>query len=142
MHRCAHKAASKSLSYIISVPFGHSGNSVHNFRDRIFMWKVYMWKVVFLTALLAFTGTSPAAEYCKLKQYSDGELVARESVLVIDRGDSFSVRTSQTVFNSPLLKYGYAVDRQGVEYRHGTMESGKLWITLPWLKISLHIDCN
>ncbi len=44
-----------------------------------------MWKVVFLTALLAFTGTSPAAEYCKLKQYSDGELVARESVLVIDR---------------------------------------------------------
>ncbi|WP_180992419.1 hypothetical protein [Salmonella enterica] len=42
-----------------------------------------MWKVVFLTALLAFTGTSPAAEYCKLKQYSDGELVARESVLIL-----------------------------------------------------------
>lgn len=28
------------------------------------------------------------------------------------------------------------------EYRHGTIESGKLWITLPWLKINLHIDCD
>lgn len=103
-----------------------------------------MCKIVFLTVLLAYTGTSQAADadYCKLKQYSDGELVARESVFVIDRGDSFSVRTNQTVFNSPLLEYGYGVDQQGVEYRHGTMESGKLWITLPWLKISLHIDCN
>ena len=101
-----------------------------------------MRKLVFLTALLAYTGTSSAAEFCKLQQYRDGELVARESVLVIDRGDSFSVRTRQAEFNSPLLEHGYAVDRQGVEYRHGTMESGKLWITLPWLKISLHIDCN
>lgn len=101
-----------------------------------------MWKMVVLIAVLAYSGTSQAAEYCKLKQYNDGELVARESVLVIDRGDSFSVRTRQTVFNSPLLKYGYAVDQQGVEYRHGTMESRKLWVTLPWLKISLHIDCN
>ncbi len=101
-----------------------------------------MLRLIFLTAFFVCTGTAQAAEYCKLKQYSDGELVAKESVLVIDRGDSFSVRTSQTVFNSPLLKYGYAVDRQGIEYRHGTMESGKLWITLPWLKISLHVDCN
>lgn len=101
-----------------------------------------MWKVVILTSVLACTSTSQAAEYCKLKQYSDGELVARESVFVIDRGDSFSVRTSQAVFNSPLLKYGYAIDQQGIEYRHGTLESGKLWITLPWLKINLHIDCN
>jgi hypothetical protein len=101
-----------------------------------------MWKVVFLTAFLAYTVTSQSAEYCKMKQYSDGELVARESVLVIDRGESFSVRTSQTVFNRLLLKYGYAVDWQCVEYRHGIMESGKLWITLPRLKISLDIDCN
>ncbi|NYY76553.1 hypothetical protein DMI62_04740 [Escherichia coli] len=87
---------SKVYSFIPAPQWvGHSGNSVHNFFVIVFfMWKVYMWKVVFLTALLAFTGTSPAAEYCKLKQYSDGELVARESVLVIDRGDSFSVRTS------------------------------------------------
>lgn len=101
-----------------------------------------MWKVVFLTVFLAYSYTSQSAEYCEMKQYSDGELVARESVLVIDRGNSFSVRTSQTTFNSPLLTYGYAVDRQGVGYRHGTSESGKLWITFPWLKISLHIDCN
>lgn len=101
-----------------------------------------MWKGLFLTASLTFTGTSQAAEYCKMKQYRDGELVARESVLVNDRQDSFSVKTSQTFFNSPLLSNGYAVDRQGVEYRHGTMKSGKLWITLPWLKVILHIDCN
>lgn len=102
----------------------------------------YMWKMVFLTVFLLYTGTSQSAEYCKMKQYSDGQLVVRESVLVIDRGDSFSVRTSQSFFNSPLLKDGYAVDRQGVEYRRGTLESGKLWITLPWLKINLHIECN
>lgn len=101
-----------------------------------------MYKIVFLTVLLVYNGTSQAAEYCKMKQYSDGELVTREQVFVIDRGTSFSVRTSQTVFNSPLLEYGYGVDLQGVEYRHGTKESGKLWITLPWLKISLYIDCN
>lgn len=106
------------------------------------MWTVHMCKIIILILLLAYTGTLQAAEYCKLKQYSDGELVARESVLVIDRGDSFSVRTSQTLFNSPLLEHGYGVDQQGVEYRHGTMQSGKLWITLSWLKISLHIDCN
>ncbi|EED1399810.1 hypothetical protein [Escherichia coli] len=101
-----------------------------------------MWKVVFLTALLSFTGTSQAVKHCKLKQYSDGELVAIEDVLVIDKEVSFSVKTRQAVFSSPLLKNGYAVDRQGVEYRHGTIESGKLWITLPWLKINLHIDCD
>lgn len=101
-----------------------------------------MLKITLLMMLLSLSSTSQASEYCKLKQYSDGELVARESVLVVDRGDSFSVKTSQTVFNSPLLKDGYAIDKQGVVYRHGTMESGKLWITLPWLKINLHIDCN
>ncbi|HHL6289561.1 TPA: hypothetical protein ACQ8I0_005063, partial [Klebsiella pneumoniae] len=69
----------------------------------------------------------------------------RDLILQLSKSSIYStkpVRTSQAEFNSPLLEHGYAVDRQGVEYRHGTMESGKLWITLPWLKISLHIDCN
>lgn len=90
----------------------------------------------FLHGISGFSGTSEAAEYCKLKQYSNGELVARESVIVVDRGDSFSVRTSQTDFNSPILKDGYTIDRQGVEYGMVRWKVGNCGSSFPGLKLT------